>query len=422
MSQTSRRIFLLAGASALALPGVVQAASDGQIVNPDTVDRVMSGFVKDGRVAGCSALIWEKGREAYFGAFGQADRETGRAMRRDTIVQIFSMTKPITGVALMTLFEEGRFGLEDPIAQHLPELAGLKLSAGVDAKGEVLTQPPARQPRVIDFLRHTSGFASGAAQGKLGELYRAASGDGPVKTYADYVRAMGQVPLEHEPGTAWRYGDDVEIQGALVERLTGQPLAEVFAERIFKPLNMVDTSYFVPVEKRGRFAGMYSRDAAGELTAGVAFGGDLNLKTWARSPGSYVLASTLDDYMRFALMLQGEGALGDVRILKPETVRLMASDHLPAGLTDRSWLVNKGAVGFGIDFAVRVGPPQKNSEPFGHVGEFFWDGYATTLFWVDPANDLTAVFFTQTIPYQDAILKDWRDAVYDVTARGAAKG
>lgn len=245
---------------------------------------------------------------------------------------------------------------------------------------------------------------------------------GPVKTYADYLKAISQVPLEHEPGTVWRYADDVEIQAALVERLSGQSLADVFADRIFKPLGMRDTGYFVSEETRGRYAAMYTLDDAGKLNAAPsAFSQDLNFKRWGRAPGSYGLASTLDDYMRFALMLQGEGALDGVRVLKAETLRLMATDHLPAGLTDKAWLPNKGRVGFGIDFAVRVGPPQGDNEPFGHVGEFFWDGFATTIFWVDPANDLTAVFFTQTTPYQDPIHKDLRDAVYDVTSRGPAQ-
>lgn len=424
MNHPTRRALLAATLAlpAITLPGVAVSAAGPRIVNRETLDRVLSGFVKDGRAAGCSALVWEKGREAYFGAFGQANRETGRPMKRDAIAQIFSMTKPVTGVALMTLFEEGRFALEDPIAKHLPELADLKLFAGLDADGNIQTKAPARQPTVIDFMRHTSGFASGGSEGKLGALYRDASGDGPVKSFADYVKAIGQVPLEHEPGTAWRYADDVEIQAALVERLTGKPLIEVFSERIFKPLKMTDTSFFVPEAKRDRFAAMYNRDDAGKLNAaGAAFAGDLNFKTWARTPGSYALASTLDDYMRFARMLLGGGVLGSTRILKAETVRLMATDHLPAGLTDKAWLGNKGRVGFGIDFAVRVGPPEADSEPYGHVGEFFWDGFATTIFWVDPANDLTAVFFTQVTPYQDPILKDLRDAVYDVTARGRAK-
>lgn len=162
MSHPSRRALL--AAAALVFPGAALAAAPGQrIVNRDTLDRVLSGFVRDNRLVGCSALIQEKGREAYFGAFGLANRETGLPMARNAIVQIFSMTKPVTGVALMTLFEEGRFALEDPIAKHLPELANLKLFADVDANGAVLTKAPARQPLVIDFMRHTSGFAGGGS-------------------------------------------------------------------------------------------------------------------------------------------------------------------------------------------------------------------------------------------------------------------
>jgi CubicO group peptidase (beta-lactamase class C family) len=417
----NRRAAMGAGAAALLTPEVALAAAGKRVPNPRTLNRFLSGLVKEGRVAGCLALIWSKGRKAYFGAFGQADREAGRAMSRDTIVQIFSMTKPVTGVALMTLYERGLFQLEDPIAKHLPELADLKVFAGLDDKDRVLMRAPERQPTVIDCMRHTAGLASGETQGKLGALYREASGEGPVKPYPEWLRAVAKIPLEHEPGTAWRYGDSVEIQAALVERLSGKSLGVYMAETIFGPLGMKDTAHRVPDEKRDRYAGMYSRpDGRGPLSrAEPPLDGALNFQPLGREPGGFGLASTADDYMRFARMLLGEGALGETRILKPETVRLMATDHLPAAATDRAWLPGKGRVGFGINFAVRTGPPQADTETYGAIGEFFWDGLATTVFWIDPANDLAAVFLTQVIPYQDALNKDVRDAVYDVTERGS---
>ena len=367
-----------------------------------------------GKVAGVSALVFEKGKEVYFGAFGMADREAARPMARDAIVQIFSMTKPLVGVALMTLYEQGKFKLDDPVAKYLPEFANVNVYAGADASGAPKLEVPHRAMTIRDLTRHTAGFATGDSPG-VNALLRDADPGNRNNTLAQMAAKLGTVPLAFHPGEKWLYGPSVDVQAYLVERLSGQPFDRYLQEHVLGPLRMRDTRYVVADGDRSRFAAMYQRnDSTGVLTrqpdsTAKAF----NSRKWPLTPGSYGLTSTLDDYMRFARMLLGGGSLDGVRVLKPETVRLMATSHLADSITDRSWLPSKGRVGFGIDFAVRTRPPANAEENNGVVGEFFWDGAASTLFWVDPANDLAAVLFVQLMPFDRVRLhKSFRDAVY----------
>jgi CubicO group peptidase (beta-lactamase class C family) len=376
------------------------------------IDSTLAAFVSSGRAASASALVWEKGHEVYFGAAGLADREAGRPMRRDAIVQIFSMTKPITGVALMQLYEQGKFQLDEPLAKYLPEFADVKVYAG-DSAGAPRFVALARPITIRDITRHTAGFATSSAEPGIGPLFRAAAPDALTNTLPEFSRKLASVPLAFQPGTRWSYGISVDVQAALVERLAGEPFADYVRKHVLDPLGMHETRYFVPESDRDRFAAMYRRDAGSALTRSPdSTGKALNTKHWALTPGAFGLTSTVDDYLRFARMLLGEGQLDGVRILKPETVRLMATNHLPATVKDSSWLPSKGQVGFGIDFAVRVAPPKSVKENNGVVGEFFWDGAASTLFWVDPANQLVTVFFTQVLPFDGTLHKGLRDAVY----------
>ncbi|HYD55110.1 MAG TPA: serine hydrolase domain-containing protein [Gemmatimonadaceae bacterium] len=378
------------------------------------IDSTLRAFVDAGSVAGVSALVWEKGREVYFGAHGMADREAKRPMARDAIVQIFSMTKPVTGVALLQLVEQGKVRLDDPIATHLPEFAGLRVYAGADAAGAPVLVPPRRPPTVRDLTRHTAGFATGGDNPGVGPLLQAADPMARTNTLVQMGERLARVPLLFHPGERWAYGPSVDVQALLVERVSGIPFDRYLQERVFAPLGMRETRYLVPESDRGRFAALYFRSDAGALSRvpdGQALAG--NTTRWALTPGGFGLTATIDDYMRFARMLLGEGALGDARVLRPETVRLMATNHLAETITDRSWLPSKGQVGFGVDVAVRLRPPATAQENNGTVGEFFWDGAASTLFWVDPANQLAAVLFVQLMPFDRVGLhKGFRDAVY----------
>jgi CubicO group peptidase (beta-lactamase class C family) len=393
--------------------------------NPDTsvvvtaaarsrIDSALSSFVADGSVAGVSALIWEEGREVYFNAFGMADREAGRPMRRDAIVQVFSMTKPITGVALMTLWEQGTFQLDEPLAKYLPEFGEVQVFADADANGEPVVIPPRRPITIRDITRHTAGFATGDDNPAVDRLLRDADPSNRNHTLAQLTKALATVPLAFHPGAKWRYGPSVDVQARLVEVLSGESFESYVRRHVLDPLGMRETRYFVPQPDRSRLAALYDRSDTGVLSRRpdeIAL--SFNTQHWRLTPGSYGLTSTVDDYMRFARMLVNGGELDGARILRPETVQLMATSHLSDSVTDRSWLPSKGSVGFGIDFAVRIRPPQDTAENRGVVGEFFWDGAASTLFWVDPVNELTAVLFVQLMPFDRIGLhKGFRDAVY----------
>ena len=397
-------------------PSGAAAATADQVVTAATrrrIDSTLRTYVDSGRVAGASALVWEKGREVYFGAFGMADREANRPMTRDVIAQIFSMTKPVTGVAMMQLYEQGKFRLDDPLAKYLPEFANVRVYGGENGNNMVRLDLPSRPITVADITRHTAGFVTSGADSGVGRIFRTANPGDRNNTITQFSQKLASVPLASQPGTRWSYGISVDVQAALVERISGQPFGRYVREHILDPLKMRETRYLVPEADRARFAALYQRNAAGALvrvpdSTAKAF----NTKPWPLEPGAFGFTSTLDDYLRFARMLLNGGELDGVRILRPETVRLMATNHLPATVRDSSFLTGKGQVGFGIDFAVRHSPPKSAAEMNGVVGEFFWDGAASTLFWVDPANQLTAVLFTQVVPFDSRFHKIFRDAVY----------
>lgn len=386
------------------------------------IDASLSSFVDAGKIVGASALVYQDGDEAYFGAFGMADREAGRPMARDTLVLIYSMTKPLTGVALMQLFEQGKFQLDDPVSRYLPEFADVRVYAGETADGKPRLEALQRPISIRDLLRHTSGLLDdGNPTGPLHALYVQAEPYDARNTLAEQSRRMAKVPLVYQPGTRWLYSPAVEVQARLVEVLSGQSFEAYLQRHVLDLLRMHDTRYAPRAADRARMAAMYKRNDDGTLSR-VADADVLKIDIGQPlRPGSWGLVSTLDDYMRFARMLLDGGELDGVRLLQPATVRLMASDALPAGLTETSWLRSNQQVGFGIDFAVRIAPPKTSREPSGEVGEFFWGGMANTLFWVDPLNRIAAVLFTQYLPPGSSPLdKAFRDAVYADDTSAAA--
>ncbi|WP_020570796.1 serine hydrolase domain-containing protein [Neolewinella persica] len=378
------------------------------------IDSTLRALTGPGSTAGVSALIYEQGEEVYFGAFGYTDREAARPMDRNTIVQIYSMTKPLTGTALMQLWEQGKFKLDDPVSQYLPELANLSVYAGVDANGKVKTEAPRRPMTIRDLTRHTAGFYNGGDTPGLQELWEKADVRATDHTLSELAKKIATYPLLFHPGEQWLYGPSVDMQALLVERLSGQPFDEYLRANVLNPLGMTETRYFVPEADRTRLSAVYRRSDDGTLTQMPAVESQaFNTNAQVLTPGGWGLTATLDDYMSFAQMLVNEGSHDSVQILKPETVKLMATSHLSEDIKERSWLPSKGQMGFGINFAVRVRPPADKDENNGIVGEFYWDGAASTLFWVDPTNELTAVLFTQLFPYDPIRLhKKFRDAVY----------
>jgi CubicO group peptidase (beta-lactamase class C family) len=376
------------------------------------LDSVLQNFVDSGNVAGVSALIYEKDKEVYYNAFGYADRESNKKMDRNTIVQIYSMTKPITGVALMTLYEDGKFDLDDPLSKYAPEFADMKVYVGEDANGNPILEDANRAITIRDITRHTAGFKRSADSTYVGQLLAKADPLNRENTLTQMAEKMGAIPLVFHPGEQWEYGPCVDVQAFMVERISGMPYADYIQKNVLNKLRMNDTRYFIPEEDRKDFAAMYIRKEEGELVRD-SLTYENYTKHWPLTRGGSGLTSTLDDYMKFARMLLNKGTLDSTTILNPETIELMATNQLADSVTERSFLPSKGQVGFGIDFAVRVAPPASADENMGEVGEFFWDGAASTLFWVDPKNELTAVLFVQLFPYDPIRLhKSFRDAVY----------
>ncbi len=412
----------------LAILPVLLIASAFRMITPDNeklpdtivsasvknrIDATLQKFIDSNKTVGVSALIFEKGKEVYFNSFGYSDREAKTPMDRNTIVRIFSMTKPVTGVALMTLYEKGAFQLDDPLSKYAPEFADMKVLKGVDANGGLILEPAKRPITIRDITRHTAGFA-GTEIPALADLVRKADASNPSNTLSEMAKKLASLPLQFHPGDQWAYGPSVDVQAYVVERISGKPFDQYLQETIFTPLGMTNTRYVVRESDMSRFAALYNRSDAGVFTRTPdAQANSFNTKNWALKPGGFGLTSTLDDYMKFARMLVNKGQLGSARILQPATVQLMATNHLSDTITKRMWLPGKGRVGFGIDFAVRTQPPANKDENNGVVGEFFWDGAASTVFWVDPVNELTAVLFTQLLPFDRVKLhKGFRDAVY----------
>ncbi|WP_369059000.1 serine hydrolase domain-containing protein [Caulobacter sp. 73W] len=365
--------------------------------------------MSNGRAAGVSALIWQHGRERYFHAAGFADREARRPMDRRTLFQIYSMTKPVTGVALMQLWEQGRFRLDDPLSRHLRRFARMQVDRGAGALSAA-----ARPILVRDLLRHTAGLSYGTGETAADHAYRRADPLNPANDLAEAGRRLAEIPLIAEPGAIWSYSAAVDVQALLVETLAGAPFELHVRRNVLEPLKMVETGWTQPASHLDRLAAVYAGGQAGDLVRQP----DAQTRANNFSPsrrltmGGAGLVSSIDDYMRFCRMLLAGGQLDGARVLKASTIRLMASDQLDPAIAWRHFLPSKGSVGFGFDFAVRTAPPATEEENRGEVGEFFWDGYASTLFWVDPVNDLAAVFMVQRIPFDGALHHDFRQAVY----------
>ncbi|WP_066821767.1 serine hydrolase domain-containing protein [Sphingomonas mali] len=422
-----RRSALAVMASGLALPAFaakrrLSPATAGLAIDRNRIDATLRQMVSANRAAGASCLIWQRGAERYFGAFGFADREAKRAMARDTLVQIFSMTKPVTGVALMQLWEQGKFGLDDPLANYLPAFGKVKvLAGGTGADSKPLLRDPARPIIVRDIMRHTAGFSYGMRDTAADKIFHEVDPLALTNTLDEFGDKLASVPLLFDPGAEWSYSAAVDVQALLVERLTGEKFEPYVRRTILEPLGMKDTAWTQPPERLARFAATYTQAAGGKLDrVPDDKARALNFGPRKLTMGGAGLASTLDDYMRFARMLLGRGTLDGTRILSPDTIRVMSTDQLDPRITKRFFLPGKGSVGFGIDFAVRIAPPKDAKENRGAVGEFFWDGAETTLFWVDPLNDLAAVFFVQVLPFDGTLHHDIRQAVYGPGYTGPA--
>jgi CubicO group peptidase (beta-lactamase class C family) len=361
-------------------------------------------YIEPGKIAGCLTLVARKGEIAYLQPQGLMDRERGKPMTVDTLFRIYSMTKPITSVALMSLYEEGLFELSDPVHRFIPEWKGLRVHQQGRYPNFVST-PTEREMTIADLLTHTSGLTYGFMERtSVDSAYRRLN-VGEFKTagtLADMVEKLSGLPLEFSPGTAWNYSVSTDVLGYLVEVISGLRFDQFLAKRIFEPLGMVDTSFQVSAEKLDRFAANYARGRKKELLLeddprSSAYASEVSFFS-----GGGGLVATAHDYWRFCEMLAHGGELDGARILGRKTIELMTQNHLPddQDLTKLSvGLFSEVAyqgTGFGLGFSINLGPAR--AKGVGSFGEFAWGGAASTIFWIDPSEELVVVFMTQLMP------------------------
>ena len=367
------------------------------------LDAYMAQVVADGRVAGMTTLLARHGKVVEFNTYGKASLAAPQPIGKDAIFRIYSMSKPITGVAMMILFEEGKWRLDDPVTRYVPEFKDLKVMTGVDAQGKITVEDMKRPPTMREIMSHTAGFGYGLGdKHPVDKLYRekrvlASAG---LKQMIDRT---AEIPLMFQPGTSWSYSNAVDIQGYIVEKLSGQSLGQFMDERIFKPLGMNDTGFSAPGAKAGRLATLYAgdRDTGKIIEPKDLFG--FEVPDYTKPPlmesGGGGLVSTTSDYARFCQMLLNKGELDGVRILSPASVELMGTNVIPHSVLVSSNGTNAGyfseAVGFGLDFMV-VKDPRAAGDLEG-AGTMSWGGAAGTWFWVDPANDIIFVGMIQRL-------------------------
>jgi CubicO group peptidase (beta-lactamase class C family) len=369
--------------------------------------RVLDGEVRRGRVPGAVALIARHGRIGYFESFGRRDPADPSPMSKDTIFRIYSMTKPVTSVAAMMLWEEGAFLLDDAIDRYLPDLADLAVA--VERDGQIEREPVQRPVTIHDLLRHTSGITyEFRGRGPVHRMYTSARIHSRSQSSAAQVAALGKLPLLHQPGTRWEYGRSTDVIGRLIEVLSGETLGAFFERRILAPLGMVDTAFHVPSRNHPRLAEAFAKDPA----TGDAVQLQKVIDPPTLESGGGGLVSTAGDYARFLQMLLNGGTLDEVRVLGRKTIEFMTADHL-GSITGAPDLLLPG-YGFGLGFAVRLHTGIAQTP--GSIGEYFWGGLAGTTFWVDPKERLLAVLLTQAPGQRAYYAALFRDLVYAAIA------
>lgn len=356
----------------------------------------MQREVDEKELAGIVTILARHGQVVEEKTYGKRDMASGTQMTKDTIFRIYSMTKPVTGVAMMLLYEEGKWHPSDPISKYIPEFAHLKVFKGVDPSGAMTLEDPVHPPTMSELMTHTAGFTYGFFGNSLVDKKYNEQKVLQSQSLQEMIEKLAKIPLLCQPGTRWVYSVSMDIQGYIVEKLSGRSLPEFMQEHIFGPLSMKDTGFFVPKEKRNRFATLYREDQNGQLTTDTPPGGAPT--DYAAQPsmasGGGGMVSTAEDYLRFAQMLLNGGELDGVRILAPATVQLMTSNHLATGLmTGESLMGPRPGLGWGYDCAVFTDPQQ--ADAVVGKGTFWWGGAADTWFWVDPTNDLILVGMTQ---------------------------
>lgn len=443
MRKISLLVFLLFAVSALtdALADALPQGQPGkQGFSSERLQRInqyMQRAVRDEVMIGGLGMIARNGKIVYSNTWGQSDREAAKTMTEDTLFRIYSMTKPITSVAVMMLYEEGHFNLNDPIGLYIPELADLKVAVstgtGIEAEsdgtvsrtlgegdseteGQVST--PRRQPTIRDLLKHTAGFSYGLfGNTEIDRLYRQAGIPYAHEDLQSFVTALGKIPLQYEPGSRWHYSVSVDVQGRLIEAVSGMSFGEFLRERLFAPLKMHDTFFRVPADKLNRLAQLYQPEGTAEglmtyLTPSKSDTLEVAHASTSRNyqpdatfeSGGGGLVSSAQDYIRFAQMLLNGGELDGQRILSPKTVSLMTRDHLDGAPGSRP------GTGFGLGFGIALDTGA--SGEVGSDGEFNWGGAAGTRFWIDPEEGLIGLFMVQSRPHRTPLAQRFKTLTY----------
>ncbi len=367
------------------------------------LDSYMAEVVAQGRVSGMTTLLARHGQVVEFNTYGKADLASGRALDRDAIFRIYSMSKPLTGVAMMILFEQGKWHLDDPVTRFVPQFKDLKVMTGVDAAGNMTTEPLKRPPTMREIMSHTAGFGYGLGdKNPVDRMYR----DKKVLASASLQQMIdrtAEIPLLFQPGTQWSYSSSVDIQGYIIEKISGMTLGAFMEQNIFKPLKMNDTGFYVHAGKTGRLSAVYAKDPKTEkiVDAKELFGIDMPTYTTppAAESGGGGLVSTTTDYARFCQMMLNKGELDGVRVLSPASVELMDTNVIPhqvlVSSNGTSFIGFNEAVGFGLDVMV-VNDPRRAGSLEGK-DTMSWGGAAGTWFWIDPTNDVFFVGMVQRL-------------------------
>lgn len=391
---------------------------------PDRLARIddflQRKYIEPGKLPGTLTMVARKGEIVHLGTRGQADVERGKPVAEDTIWRIYSMTKPITSIAFMMLVEEGLVALDDPVHRFIPEWRGLGVFAGGTHRTGFQTKPTARPMLMVDLLRHTSGLTYGfQLRTNVDAAYRATK-IGEIEKSGDldsFVATLAKLPLEFSPGDKWNYSVATDVLGYLVQKISGERFEDFLKRRIFDPLGMVDTGFHVRDGQAHRLASCYqpTKDGGIELIDDAAKSSFLKPPTFVSGGGG--LVSTAGDYMKFARALLNGGQANGHRLVSRKTLDFMTENHLPGGLDLPALSVSLfseaayAGVGFGLGFATTMDPASTMIP--GSIGDYFWGGAASTFFWIDPLEELTAIFMTQLIPSSTyPVRRELRTMVY----------
>jgi CubicO group peptidase (beta-lactamase class C family) len=402
------------------------ATIDMTVVKPESVGfsserlerlhSLMQQTVDQKQLPGAVTILARHGKVLDYRVYGVKDVASSAPLTKDAIFRAFSMTKPITAVAMLQLYEQGKWLPSDPISKFVPEFEHLKVFRGVDAAGNMILEDPVHAPTMAELMTHTAGFTYGFFGSTLVDKEYQKANLFQAKSSQEFIEKLAKLPLTYQPGTRWSYSVSMDVQGYIIEKLSGQPLPDYMQEHIFKPLGMKDTAFYVPAEKRSRFVTMYRGNEKGEMVpADTSTGGDYAAQPGMASGGGGSV-STAEDYYRFASMLANGGELNGVRILAPSSVQLMSTNHLAPHLLTGEFGIGvhnmRPGFGYGYNCAVEYDPQLANL-PDGR-GTFFWDGAAGTWFWIDPTNDVVFVAMIQRLwgPGMPMVEYQSRSAVY----------